>query len=223
MADVTRVIKATRVLLVLEGALSETEKAALSDCFESKKGDFLITMKIYYDCSDDTTTIQLSPCTFEDAWCEDANKHPLNYRASFSFSADALRDILQVDDIGQNLFIEKEWIPFRKEILEKSVVLPMFMVKKDRRQITFELLSVDQACEKADGRRRKVDRVKSISTKRRNEDMEKAKCFLLNRFAEHIEKESPRTNPTAHAMDILSVALVDKLVAMSQQQYSCAT
>ncbi len=206
MADV---LKATRTTVHVSGILTENEKEVIREIFEEERGNCTVMMTISYDNRDDITTILLSPCQYREEKCDDGQKSHLIHRVAFCFEADALSSVLIKDKTeGHNIFIEKVWAPYRKETLEKTVVLPAFIVNNGH--VTFDLLSVDTCCEKDDGRR-KPARVKPVGTRRRNDDIRKAEKFLLNYFAECIESDSPRTNPTARRLDDISMAISEKV------------
>lgn len=194
-------LKVSRTKIAMRGRRS---RKRILNAFESIRKDRRAGVCVKYDKSSNLTDITIAPCrVVEEIVPIDGDR--LTSRIMFELDRSAMPDILAKDDNGCNKFIEQVWVPFRKSSVSRNVVLPSIYARDD--YFYFELISCQGYSENVNGIKYRHD----ASIPYRNANMEKAKKFLMDYFAEQVEAESSKS--AARILDEVSMDLSEELIA----------
>lgn len=172
------IYKVSRTRISVRGHKNES---GLRDSFDELRNERRISMHTEYDKKTDMTNILLAPCLVSDEYAASLDG-PYCARIVFELDRFVVPGILRTDWRGNNLFIKKVWLKYKKKHTKDAVVLPS--VYERNGSVVFELIVDDSACaETISGRKIRI----ATSAEFRTEAMNDAKLFFMNYFASKIE------------------------------------
>ncbi len=185
-------IRVSRTRIKKRGKIEEDE---LREVFDKVCDGRRISMIVEYDKKKDMTTVILSPCVITDEFVKDKQGDDLNWRSVFEVDKDVMNNLLN-EHGGEEWFIEKVWMPFKKTRTKKNIVLPHIQEGADC--ASFEILSNDTYVKGG---------VRFANTNFRNRTMKETKHFFQEYFAEQLEGRKVAKTPTTKCLDELSAAI----------------
>lgn len=185
-------VKVSRTRIQKRGRIKEDE---LRRVFDEVCDGHRVSMIVEYDRKKNVTTVILSPCVITDEFIKDSQGEDVNWRSVFEVDKDVMSNLLK-EQGGEERFIEKVWMPFKKTQTKKNIVLPHIQEEADC--ASFEILSNETYFNGS---------VRFANTNFRNKTMRVTKHFFQEYFAEQLEGRKVAKTPTTKCLDELSAAI----------------
>jgi hypothetical protein len=113
-------VKVSRTRIQKRGRIKDDElRKVFDDVCDGRR----VSMIVEYDRKKNVTTVILSQCVITDEFIKDSQGEDVNWRSVFEVDKDVMSNLLK-EQWGEERFIEKVWMPFKKTRTKKNIVLP---------------------------------------------------------------------------------------------------